>query len=121
LLFGLAALTTKAGNSEPFSSAEKLWLAIALILFVAAAIAALGTNWPLKYKNTDLAGLVEALEAGQSSAEDAHAEVAFTRIEVLERAREKNRLKGRLLYGAVSLEVAAVACVGVAIFEVINP
>jgi hypothetical protein len=122
LLFGLAALSTKAGNSKPFTSSEKLWLAIALVLFVAAAIAALLTNWPLKYRSVSLKGVREGLEAASGKpAVEVQSDVAFTRLEVLERARDKNTLKGRYLYAAMTLEVAAVACVGIAIFEVINP
>jgi hypothetical protein len=46
----LAALSTTVGNSDPLQHEEKVWLAVALVLFVLSAIAALATNFPLKYE-----------------------------------------------------------------------
>jgi hypothetical protein len=122
LLFGLAAIATRTGKGDPFSSEEKVWLAAALTLFVVSAVAALWINLPMKYKSVE-AGEIRARlkETPVRDADAAHRDIALTQVAVLISARQKNTRKGHLLFAALACEVAAVACVGVAIFEVINP
>jgi hypothetical protein len=51
----------------------------------------------------------------------AQLEVAYTRLSIFQVAQEKTASKGNLLLWALLAEVAAVTCVGIAIFGVINP
>jgi hypothetical protein len=120
LLFGLAALSTTASKADRLASEEKEFLAIALVLFVASALLALATNFPLKYEGPEPADIQTHLEADETVAQ-AQLEVAYTRLEILKVAQEKNTWKGNLLFAALLVEVAAVAFVGIAIFDVINP
>jgi hypothetical protein len=122
LLFGLAALATKTAHAKPFSTEEKIWLAAALVLFVLSAISVVLTNWPLKYEVANPTNVKERLEESPiDDADTAHKKIAVARVKMLIAAKGKNGWKGRFLFGAMTLEVAAVLCVGVAIFEVINP
>jgi hypothetical protein len=123
LLFGLAAIATRVGRGIPFEHEEKLWLVASLVLFVLSALSALATNFPLPgYESASTEGLRRRLtEEPANDAEGAHRDIALTQIDVLIAAKAKNKLKGRSLFGAMTFEVLAVACVGIAIFEVINP
>jgi hypothetical protein len=122
LLFGLAAIASRTGKGDPFSHEEKVWLAIALVFFVLSALAALWTNLPIKYEAVEASDVKGRLkEQPLRDADAARRDIALTQTKVLEDAMTKNALKGRLLFAAMSLEVVAVTCVGIAIFEVINP
>lgn len=122
LLFGLAAIASRTGHGEPFASEEKVWLAVALVCFTLSAFAALATNFPVKYEGVKPGEVHKRLtEAQANSAEQAHRDVALTQVSILEAAKDKNRLKGRYLFAAMTFEVLGVLAVGVAIFEVINP
>ena len=120
LLFGLGALSTSAAKGDPLAAEEKAFLAVALGLFVVSAVLALATNFPLKYAGPEPSDIKEHLEA-EEDADTARLEVAYARVEILTVAQAKNSSKGTLLFCALFVEVAAVACVGVAILEVINP
>lgn len=120
LLFGLAALSTKAAATFELEDAAKLPLAIALVLFVLAAVFALLTNWPLNYHWVEPADVRKSVKQKPPPTEErALKDMALTRLAVLEVAREKNVLKARFLIVALSLEVLAVAAVAVAIAIVI--
>ena len=122
LLFGLAAIASRTGHGEPFSTEEKVWLAIALVCFVLSAFAALATNFPVKYEGVTVREVVKRLtEAQPNNVEQAHRDVALTQAKILEAAKDKYRLKGRYLFVAMAFEVLGVLAVGVAIFEVVNP
>jgi hypothetical protein len=122
LLFGLAALSTATAKGSPLLSEEKVWLGVALGLFVISAILALATNFPLKYKGPEIADIIERLKATpEDSLEDAAYAVAEVRGDILLAAQQRNTVKGRFLFAALVLEVAAVGCVGVAILKVIHP
>ena len=120
LLFGLAALSTTAAKADQLAGEEKVFLAIALGLFIASAVLALATNFPLKYSGPEPPDIRAHLEADEDVA-TAQLEVAYTRLNILTVAQEKNTCKGNLLFWALLVEVAAVTCVGIAIFGVINP
>jgi hypothetical protein len=120
LLFGLAALSTRSKSTFELESAARLPLVLALGLFVAAAIFALLTNWPLNYEWVDPCDVRRSLgKKPPPSEQRAAKDIALTRLSVLEAAREKNALKGRLLIIALTLEVLAVTGVAVAIAIVI--
>lgn len=120
LLFGLAALSTKAAATFELEDAAKLPLTIALVLFVLASIFALLTNWPLNYHSVTPADVRKSVKQKPPPTEErALKDMALTRLTVLEVARKKNTLKGWLLIVAMSLEVLAVTAVAVAIAIVI--
>lgn len=120
LLFGLAALSTTVAKPDRLGGPERALLAVALVLFVLSAVLALATNFPLKYSGPEAPDIKAHLEADDSPS-DAALEVALARVHILEVAQRKNTRKGNLLFVALLVEVAAVAVVGVAIFDVINP
>lgn len=130
LLFGLAALSTASEKGNPLGHEETVWLAVALVLFFIAAVLALGTNFPLGYEGPGLPD-PKRLEAPSfanrlnADPEDSHAEavyaVADVRLTILTSAQKQNGRKGWFLFAALIFEVAAVACVGVAIFELLVP
>lgn len=122
LLFGLAALSTTVAKAEQLSGATKTALAYALVFFVISAVLALLTNLPLGYQAVPADKIGDRLrEKPGRDADAARRDIALTQVRVLRDAKRKNGLKGWLLFGALVLEVVAVAFVMVAIFEVIRP
>jgi hypothetical protein len=115
LLFGLTAvLTGTAGYHLP--QASRGWILAALACFVAAAIAAIFTNAPLKYSGVTADALKKTIdERWEDSAAEAEREVALTEVTVIRRAKARNRLKGRALVFAIAAEIAAVLCLAVAV------
>jgi hypothetical protein len=115
LLFGLtAALTGVAGYHLPHAS--RGWILAALVCFVAAAVAAILTNVPLKYRGVTADALRKKIdECWQDSAAEAQREVALTEVKVIRRAKERNRLKGWAFIFAIAAEIAAVFCLAVAV------
>jgi hypothetical protein len=115
LLFGLTAtLTSAAGYELPHAS--RGWILGALVCFVAAGVAAILTNLPLKYSGVTVDALKKTIdESWQDSVAEAQREVALTQIKVIRRAKERNRLKGWALVVAISAEIAAVFCLAVAV------
>jgi hypothetical protein len=129
LLFGLAALSTASAKGNPLHHKESVFLAIALVLFLAAGLLALLTNVPLKYeglalpdpKKPEAPSFLDRLNANpEDSYKDAVYAVADVRLTILTSAQRQNGRKGKLLFGALIAEVAAVACVAIAIFELIT-
>jgi hypothetical protein len=122
LLFGLSALSMTALNKNPLLHGERLWLGIALGLFLLSAITALLTNMPRGYEVVDAADIEARLnEDPVRDDEAARLDIAFTQVNVLSAAKGKNASKGKLLFAALVLELIAVSCLGVAIFEVVRP
>jgi hypothetical protein len=128
LLFGLAALSTASAKGNPLHHDETVFLAVALVLFFAAGVLALLTNIPLGYAGPDLPDPKEPKKPSfadrlNADPEDSHAgavyAVADVRLTILASAQKKNGRKAKLLFAALIAEVAAVACVAVAIFELI--
>jgi amino acid transporter len=115
LLFGLTAtLTSVAGYHLPHAS--RGWILAALVCFVAAAVAAILTNLPLKYSGVTADALKKTIdERWQDSAADAQREVALTEVKVIRRAKKRNRWKGWALVFAIASEIAAVLCLAVAV------
>lgn len=92
------------------------WILAALVCFVAAAVAAILTNLPLKYSGVTTDALKKTIdERWQDSAADAQREVALTEVKVIRRAKKRNRWKGWALVFAIASEIAAVLCLAVAV------
>lgn len=120
LLFGLAAFAA-AGKTQPLSADAKELLDIAVVVFVAAAILALGTNVPLPYNAPKASAIRGRLSEKPIRDEDAAMrDIAFTRAKALADAKRKNGWKGWMLFGALALEVAAIGLLTLAIFETIH-
>lgn len=121
LLFGLAALSTKKSPTFSLPDPSGTLLAIALVFFVAAAILALMTNAPRSYEAATAEGLRKRVKmAPMWDENEAERDIALTRIKALEDAKVKNTHKGRLLLGALALEVVAVGFVAVGVWFVIT-
>jgi len=128
LLFGLAALSTASAKGNPLHHEESVFLAVALVLFFVAGVLALLTNVPLGYSGPDLPdpkkpekpSFGDRLNADpEDSYEASLYAVADVRLAILASAQKQNGRKAKLLFAALIAEVAAVACVAVAIFELI--
>jgi hypothetical protein len=119
LLFGFAALSS---TNQILPNSAKKWLAASLIVFVVAAILALATNLPLPYGGPGPDEIKGRLQLDPPKDERAaQRDIALTRANMLKDAKKKNGWKGWMLFGALLLEVIAVALVGIAIFEAISP
>jgi hypothetical protein len=123
LLFGLTTLVTTTGSHpHELGHEERVWLAIALALFVASAVGALVTNFPIRYAGVQASAVRGRLDDERfASDESARRDVAKTEVKLLADAQVKNAIKGWFLFAALLLEVGAVFCVGAAILEVIHP
>ena len=115
LLFGLVAVFTKAENFS-LPSAASAALAVALVAFTVAAIAALLTNIPMAY----VAPMIGDPEKDfwphwEKGAGDAMQRVAGTRLKVVKSAQDTNGRKARRLFVALCAEVMAVIAVAVAV------
>jgi hypothetical protein len=75
---------------------------------------------PLPYQGPEASDIETHLDGGEDAPE-AELEVAYTRVVMLDSAQKKNAWKARLLILALAFEVAAIACVGIAVFEVASP
>ncbi len=116
LLLGLAAVVTSAKGFAVPDLARYL-LAVALALFLGAAVTGIVTNWPRKYievADSDLERLTQPnLWEGPVLVGSRRA--AEVRVMILRKARAINRAKARVLNWAMVLEVAAVAVVAVSV------
>jgi len=121
LLFGLASLAM-TGKIQSLPSDAKVWLAVALVAFVCAAVLGLLTNFPFVYDAPKVEAIKGRLKEVPIKDQDAAVrDIALTRVRTLKDAKNKNKRKGRLLFGAMTLEVVAVALLAVAIWLIINP
>ena len=120
-LFGLVALTSgKKGFVPPTSASGNL--RVALVLLVLAAIAAILTNAPLLYSEADPTDLQDAVDnLWTDSSAEATRMTSATRIAFIRQAQRMNSIKAWLLITAVSLEVGAVAFVGLAMSRILEP
>lgn len=122
LLFGLAALSTKREATFDLSDFAETALAVALGLFIGAAVLALRTNTPVDYQEVEADAIQGRInETPPCTSDEAIKDIALTRVDELRSAREKNGEKARQLQWAVGLEVAAVLAVAVAIWDVLAP
>jgi uncharacterized integral membrane protein len=114
LLFALAALSTKRAQTFELPKGARDWLFLALILFFAAAVAALVTNAPMWYQSANTNEVKPLIETADTE-EEALANVGLVRVAVVDSAEKWNNIKGYVLLGAMVLEVLAVGCVALAV------
>lgn len=115
LLFGLAAILTGAADYA-LPDASKPWIIGALAAFVLAGISAILTNVPLRYRGPTADALKGVIEDRWDDAPaTAEREVALTQVKVIRRAKRLNRLKGRALAIAISVEILGALSLAVAV------
>ena len=121
LLYGLTSVISSAPHTG-IPTWARYFLYGALFFFGAAAVAAILTNVPLRYRGikTDrLRELVER-EEWEKPAPPAERGAAKARLVVLKAARAANNLKGIALLVAVIAEVVAVICVAVSVAIIVT-
>ena len=115
LLFGLTAVLTSAANYH-LPDAARVPIFAALFCFVVAAIAAIATNLPQRYRGVTTDALKKQIEQHwEDTGTDARRAVAITELDVLERAKQHNHKKGDALAIAIRAEIAAVCFLAVAV------
>jgi lysylphosphatidylglycerol synthetase-like protein (DUF2156 family) len=116
LMFGLGALATNAkGFTLPVAAVPALIAAV--LLFLAASVLAILTNWPGGYQALDqrsLLGMTGPV-SWSGPADVASRRVAQAHAQIVLAARVTNTLKAVLLAAAISCEVMAVVVLAVAI------
>jgi hypothetical protein len=119
LLLGLAALSKKNQTSKgtfvlPDSSQGPLkW---ALILFTAAALGAVLTNFGVWLQWADPSGLRKVLDDDEKTPEDAEWDIAENRLAILKSLNSWNDKKGWALIAAMLCEVVAIGFIAVAVW-----
>jgi hypothetical protein len=123
LLFALGALSTKRAATLNLDPGAAIALAVALVLFVLAAISAVVVNAPfLEYQKASPDSIKKRLQADPIPSEDeAAAEAAMVRIAELRSARGQNGKKANYLLTAMRFEVLAVIATSVAILFLLLP
>jgi hypothetical protein len=121
LLFGFSALVAGA-DTFTLPPAAVVFLSTSATLFVVAAILSIVCNWPLKYRQVELADLRRLTNEQFWWGEEAVAKrrVAEARVEILSRARELNAIKGRFLLAAMMIEVIAIGALAVGVIIIIT-
>lgn len=119
LLFGLVAVIT-GSKTFVLSTASHGWLGAAMILFVvAAAFAIVGNGLPVGYGDVQFdAKNLEELFAGPAL--DASVNVAQAQLEQTAIAKKQNNRKAKLVIAGVSSELAALAMLTVALFQIVG-
>lgn len=116
LLLAFAALAAKDGAAIKLTDSAKVALAIGIGLLVVSAVVALLTNLPVNYEAVPAEAVEKRLKEDPVRDEiRAAKDIALSRLKVLRDAKTKNGRKGQLLFAAIVVEVAAIACVGVAV------
>ena len=107
LLFGLVAVLTKTVTFELPKAGEQplFW---SLILFTVAAVAGVGVNVPLNYRNVDLSDEARFWRWWDAPARSGDERIAITRVRAYQRARKFNGVKAWVLVAGVAAEVVAV-------------
>jgi hypothetical protein len=120
LLFGLAAVVTDS-DSFQLTEASKIFLIASTGFFVFAAVLGLGSNWPFRYQQVDIANLRDLTSEEYWSGDEtvASRRVAQVRVSILARARKMNLRKGRLLLAGILVEVLAVLSLAVSVIVMV--
>ena len=94
LLFGLAAFSTATGAHVGHE--ERIWLAVALVLFLLCAGFALAPSFPVAYQSIDVPGFLPILNAQPEYDEpDAAHAVAELRAEIVASSKKRPRSRER--------------------------
>jgi hypothetical protein len=121
LLFGLAALSTKSAATFTLPTSASSLLAVAILLFVIAAVTAILTNVPIDYQEFEAEPFGKRINAALAAPRSqVEGNAAKTNRKILANAQAQNDLKAKLLLIAMAIEVAAVALVGAAVGIVLN-
>jgi hypothetical protein len=112
LVFGLAAFAS-TGKTHPLPQDTRELLVLALAVFVAAGVLAILTNLPIVYRVPKPAQLHRRAQQDENEI-DALRWVAGVYEGMLTDAKRKNKCKGELLFGALTLEIAAVIILTIA-------
>jgi hypothetical protein len=122
LLFGLAALATRATSTYTLPNVARDLLYVALILFGVSAVLAILTNIPILYEDVDPQDVLLATsdDYWQDSEADAEQRIAVTRANNLIWNSKANTLKAVILVSAVVVQIAAVVFVALAVAEVLK-
>lgn len=120
LLFGILGAVANSDSFE-LGGASRGFLITSAVLFVAAAVAGLSSNWPLKYQQVEVDNLrqLTTQQYWDGEASVASRRVAEVKVEVLSRARGLNRLKGRLLLMGLFVEVLAVLALAISVIAMV--
>jgi hypothetical protein len=118
LLFGVAALATKA-SSFLLSRDLRGTLIAAAVFFVIAGSLAIAANWPVPYYQIEPSslGILVSPEAWREDGGDARRELSAARLAELGDARLRNEGKARIVVSAMVAEVVAVVITVAAISE----
>lgn len=121
LLFGLVALSTRSADTFILPKHAAYLLAIAVVCFAIAAVTAILTNVPIGYEEPDIEPIRKvARDEWDTPRPKMMRDAALTDLKVLADAKRKNDVKAKLLFRAVSFEVAAVVLVAAAVGVVVN-
>ena len=120
LLFGLVTLSTRSADYQlPRQAGGPL--AVALVLFVVAAVLAVLINVPVPYKNFVAARVrPEIWDNWYKGKNHALREITASRLDLLEKAQRINGIKAWLLVVGMFAEVLAVGAVAIAVGEVLR-
>jgi Ca2+/Na+ antiporter len=115
LAFGFVALIQPAVTAHTKPMIDARLLAVGLFMFVLASVCALIVSMPGKYAEANLEDLSKLTNEniwGYGDPILGARRVAELQVTLIERARKANRIKSRLLVGAISLVIAAVTVLG---------
>lgn len=119
-LFGLAAFATTK-KIHPLTHDAKTALIVALIAFGVAGVLALLTNLPIGYDVPKSDSIMSLVEKNPPDTETvARQKLAEVYARMATDAKQKNGLKGWLLFCALLIEVIAVGAVAVAVATVVG-
>lgn len=116
LMFGLGALTTSA-KQFVLPAVGTPWLVASVLLFLAAAVLAILTNWPGGYQALDQRSLLRmtGLVSWNGPADDASRRIAQANAQIVVIARVTNTRKALLLSTSIAFEVVALVALAGAI------
>jgi hypothetical protein len=123
LVFGFSALANKSIATLPHAGPVTDLLTIALLFFLLSTVAAIVTNTAWTYKEFDEKELARLCGRDywvfDDTVEAARA-VSEAKVGILKQARKQNERKARALSAGFQFEVAAIACIGLAVVVVLN-
>jgi hypothetical protein len=120
LLFGIAAVVTKSQN---FAATEDVRqrLSLALVLFAASSVIAIGTTVPLAIHSVDASALLPEIKALWSKDPEAvRKTTTATRIADLASVQRVNTIKSYVLLAAVAVQVFAVIVLAWSVSDILR-
>ena len=118
-LFAFSAIVTQA-TTFGLDPTARVELAVGVVLFVLAAIAAIGTNVPQWIQIVEPHELLAELETGWSlPAGEARKQIVATRLDELKECQRVNQFKAVALLVAIGLQVAAVIALAAGVLTIL--